>query len=87
MNHTPVIIENFVTHDECQHLINTYNDKFHHEALKKSTIAILDSGFFCILLFIFKRLIVKKFSGYLFLKKLNHNCLNLLLKISKNLLQ
>ena len=47
-----------------------YKDKFHYEALKKSTVAIFDSGMFCILLFIFKRLCVKKFSGYLFLNKL-----------------
>jgi len=51
-------------------LSKIYNDKLHHEVLKKSTIAILDSGLFCILLFIFKRLSVNKFSGYLFLKKL-----------------
>ena len=51
-------------------LSKIYNDKLHHEVLKKSTIAILDSGLFCILLFIFKRLRVNKFSGYLFLKKL-----------------
>lgn len=47
-----------------------FKDKFHYEALKKSTVAIFDSGYFCILLFIFKRLLVKKFSGYLFLQKL-----------------
>ena len=38
------------------------------EALQKSSIAILDSGFFCILLKIFKKKKVKKYSGYLFLK-------------------
>jgi UDP-N-acetyl-D-mannosaminuronic acid transferase (WecB/TagA/CpsF family) len=51
-------------------LSKIYKDKFHYEALKKSTVAIFDSGMFCILLFIFKRLCVKKFSGYLFLNKL-----------------
>ena len=38
------------------------------EALQKSSVAILDSGFFCILLKIFKKKIVNKYSGYLFLK-------------------
>lgn len=41
----------------------------YHKSLIKSDIAILDSGFFCILLRIFKNRQVKKFSGYLFLKK------------------
>lgn len=39
-------------------------------ALKNSTVAIFDSGFFCVLLFLFTGTKVKKFSGYLFLKKL-----------------
>ena len=39
------------------------------EALQKSTVAILDSGFFCILLRLLKNKQVKKNSGYLFLKK------------------
>ena len=38
------------------------------EALQKSSVAILDSGFFCILLKIFKKKNVNKYSGYLFLK-------------------
>ena len=51
-------------------LSKIYKNKFHHSALKKSTVAILDSGLFCILIFIFKRLSVKKFSGFSFLYKL-----------------
>ena len=39
----------------------------YYEALKNSDIAILDSGFFCILLRILKKIKVKKLSGYLFL--------------------
>lgn len=50
-------------------LANIFNDKDYYEALKNSNIAILDSGFFCILLRLFKKKKVKKFSGYLFLKQ------------------
>ena len=53
-------------------------NKKYYEALVKSNVAILDSGFFCILLRAFKGLKVKKFSGYLFLK----NFLNI--KFTKN---
>ena len=50
------------------------NNKKYHESLKKSDIAIFDSGFFCILLRIFKGKKINKLSGYLFLKKfLNMN--------------
>ena len=49
---------------------NISKNKKYHESLKKSDIAILDSGFFCILLRIFKGKKVTKFSGYLFLKNL-----------------
>jgi len=48
-------------------------DSKYHESLIKSDVAILDSGFFCILLRFFKGKKVTKFSGYLFLK----NFLNL----------
>lgn len=51
----------------------------YYNALKNSTVAIFDSGFFCILLFLFKGKKVKKFSGYLFLKKI----INLELKNKK----
>ena len=49
-------------------LTNISNNKKYHESLKKSDVAIFDSGFFCILLRIFKGKKVNKFSGYLFLK-------------------
>ena len=49
---------------------NITKNKRYHFSLKKSDVAILDSGFFCILLRIFKGKKVKKFSGYLFLKNL-----------------
>ena len=49
-------------------LTNISDDKIYHESLIKSDVAILDSGFFCILLRIFKGKKVSKFSGYLFLK-------------------
>ena len=46
------------------------NKKKYYQSLKHADIAILDSGFFCILLRIFKNIRVKKLSGYLFLKLL-----------------
>jgi N-acetylglucosaminyldiphosphoundecaprenol N-acetyl-beta-D-mannosaminyltransferase len=49
-------------------LVNIKNNFLYYNSLKKSTVAIFDSGFFCILLFIFKFLKFKKFSGYKFLK-------------------
>ena len=51
-------------------ITNISKNKKYHESLKKSDIAILDSGFFYILLRIFKGKKVTKFSGYLFLKNL-----------------
>jgi len=45
------------------------DNKKYHESLKKSDIAIFDSGFFCILLRIFKGKKINKLSGYFFLKK------------------
>ena len=50
-------------------LNNISSNKPYYKALINSDIAILDSGFFCILLRLFKNKEVKKFSGYLFLKK------------------
>tara|TARA_B100001175_G_scaffold83869_1_gene70306 strand:- start:1132 stop:1839 length:708 start_codon:yes stop_codon:yes gene_type:complete len=44
--------------------------KKYFESLRNADIAILDSGFFCILLRVFRKKKVKKFSGYLFLKLL-----------------
>jgi UDP-N-acetyl-D-mannosaminuronic acid transferase (WecB/TagA/CpsF family) len=49
-------------------LTNIGKDKTYHESLIQSDVAILDSGFFCVLLRIFKGKKVSKFSGYLFLK-------------------
>ena len=46
------------------------NNKIYYNSLLNSKIAILDSGFFCILLSFFFNYKVKKFSGFLFLKKL-----------------
>lgn len=48
-------------------LIN--KDKRYHKSLIDSDIAILDSGFFCILLRIFKKKKIIKLSGYLFLNR------------------
>tara|TARA_B110000503_G_scaffold33018_1_gene53645 strand:- start:1389 stop:2123 length:735 start_codon:yes stop_codon:yes gene_type:complete len=45
-------------------------DKQYSNALENSDIAIFDSSYFCLLLKILKFINVKKFSGYLFLKKL-----------------
>ena len=50
-------------------LTNIDNNNLYYNSLIKSDIAIFDSGFFCILLRIFKGIKVSKFSGYLFLKK------------------
>lgn len=44
-------------------------NKDYYQSLKGADIVILDSGFFCILLRIFKGLSVNRLSGYLFLKK------------------
>lgn len=49
-------------------LANIDKNKIYYSALVKSDIAIFDSGFFCILLRIFKKIKVKKLSGYKFLK-------------------
>ena len=45
-------------------------NRIYRDSLKNSTIAILDSGFFCLLLRIFKKIEVTKLSGYLFLSLL-----------------
>jgi len=50
-------------------LINIKKNPLYHESLKKSTIAIFDSGFFCLLLRLYKVFYPNKFSGYLFLNK------------------
>ena len=60
-------------------------DKNYHNALKKSDVAILDSGFFCILLRIFKRVKAIKLSGFLFLSRfLNEKIHGKILLINPN---
>ena len=54
-------------------LANIDTDKQYYSSLKNSKIAILDSGFFCILLRIFRLQKVKKLSGFLFLKNFLDN--------------
>ena len=44
--------------------------KIYRHSLLNSTVAILDSGFLCLLLRLFKKIRVKKLSGYLFLNLL-----------------
>ena len=43
--------------------------KNYYNSLKESDVAILDSGLFCVLLRLFKKKKITKFSGYLFLYK------------------
>ena len=50
-------------------LSNIKQDSYYYNALKNADVAILDSGFFCILLRILKKKKIQKLSGYLFLKK------------------
>ena len=57
-------------------LANIDTDNQYYSSLKKSKIAILDSGFFCILLRIFRFQKVKKLSGFLFLKTFLDNFKN-----------
>ena len=57
-------------------LANIDTDKQYYTSLKNSKLAILDSGFFCILLRIFRFQRVKKLSGFLFLKTFLDNFKN-----------
>ena len=57
-------------------LANIDTDKQYYSSLKNSKIAILDSGFFCILIRIFRFQKVKKLSGFLFLKTFLDNFKN-----------
>ena len=50
-------------------LVDINKDTEYKTALEKSTAALLDSGFFCIILLIKKFKIFKKFSGYKFISK------------------
>ena len=49
------------------------NKKNYYNALKSSNMAILDSGFFCILIRLFKRYNIIKLSGFLFLRRFLFN--------------
>jgi N-acetylglucosaminyldiphosphoundecaprenol N-acetyl-beta-D-mannosaminyltransferase len=49
-------------------LVNIAKDHHYLKALQKSSVAILDSGFFCLLILFLKLKKVKKFSGYKFIK-------------------
>ena len=49
-------------------LTDILKNKIYYNALVKSTVAIFDSGLFCIFLRIFKKISVKKLSGYYFIK-------------------
>ena len=51
-------------------LVEIDNNKTYLNSLIKSRVSILDSGFFCILVRIFYKKKIKKFSGYKFLKNL-----------------
>ncbi len=69
--------------------LSKINEKpLYHKSLINSDVAILDSGFFCILLRIFKRVKVTKLSGFFFLKKflqINFNKKVVFLNIDPNL--
>lgn len=54
-------------------LANISDDKIYYKSLIASNIAILDSGFFCILLRFLSFKKVKKLSGYLFLRNFLEN--------------
>ena len=57
-------------------LANIYSDKSYHKALKHAEIALFDSGFFCLLLRIFKDTKVKKYSGLKFLTQFLDSSIN-----------
>ena len=66
-------------------LANIYSDKSYHRALKHADIALFDSGFFCLLLRIFKGIKIKKYSGLKFLTqflKSLKNCSDKILMIN-----
>ena len=50
-------------------LANIEQDKRYYNALINSDVAILDSGFFCIMLRVFRKYKIIKLSGYLFLSR------------------
>jgi len=49
-------------------LANIENSKLYHSSLQKADFVFFDSGFFVLLLRIFKNINVSKFSGYKFLR-------------------
>jgi UDP-N-acetyl-D-mannosaminuronic acid transferase (WecB/TagA/CpsF family) len=59
--------------------IKKYN--FYYKALKKSKVAIFDSGYLCLLIKFFFLFNVKKFSGFLFLHKFLNDKKNLKKKV------
>ncbi len=54
-------------------LADINKNKIYYKALKNADIAILDSGFFCILIRVFKKYKVIKLSGFLFLRRFLFN--------------
>ena len=54
-------------------LINIEKNHHYLKALQKSSVAILDSGFFCLLILFLKLKIVKKFSGFKFINFFLHD--------------
>ena len=68
-------------------LSQIYNDEKYYHAIKNSNIAIFDSGFFCVLLRLFRLKKIKKFSGLLFLRNFIANPIahrHLLLTVDPN---
>ena len=57
-------------------LANIYTDKSYHKALKHADITLFDSGFFCLLLRIFKDTKIKKYSGLKFLTQFLNSSIN-----------
>ena len=49
-------------------LSTIYTDKIYHRSIQNADVALFDSGYFVLLLRIFKGIKVSKFSGYKFLK-------------------
>ena len=66
-------------------LSEVFSKKNQHylNSLKKANIAIFDSGLFCICIFFFKFIRVKKFSGYKFIEEF---LLDTMMKSKKNLI-
>lgn len=69
-------------------LVNIKYEKYYHNSLIRADHVFFDSGFFVILLRIFKNISVKKFSGFKFLKLffnyLKNNNNNIILSVDPN---